>query len=45
MIRRTDRHGAEGDESDEGDEGIPWGHRVSLMSLIMIHKAYMPEYK
>ena len=44
MIRRTDRHGAEGDESDEGDEGIPWGHRVSLMSL-MIHKAYMSEYK
>ena len=24
--------------------GIPWGHRVGLMSLLMIHKAYMPVY-
>ena len=23
---------------------IPWGHRVGLMSLLMIHKAYMPVY-
>ena len=29
----------------EGIQGIPWGHRVSLMSLFMIHKAYMPVYK
>ena len=42
MIRQTDRHGAEG---DEGDEGIPWGHRVGLISLFMIHKAYMPVYE
>ena len=26
-------------------QGIPWGHRVGLMSLFMIHKAYMPVYK
>ena len=25
----------------EGIQGIPWGHRVGLMSLFMIHKAYM----
>ena len=29
----------------EGIQGIPWGHRVGLMSLFMIHKAYMPVYK
>ena len=29
----------------EGIQGIPWGHRVGLMSLLMIHKAYMPVYK
>ena len=23
---------------------VPWGHRVGLMSLLMIHKAYMPVY-
>ena len=28
----------------EGIQGIPWGHRVGLMSLLMIHKAYMPVY-
>ena len=26
----------------EGIQGIPWGHRIGLMSLLMIHKAYMP---
>ena len=26
----------------QGDAwGIPWGHRVGLMSLLMIHKAYI----
>ena len=45
MIRQTDRHGAEGDEGNEGDEGIPWDHMVCLISLFMIHKAYMPVYK
>ena len=25
-------------------QGIPWGNRVGLMSLLMIHKAYMPVY-
>ena len=29
----------------EGIQGIPWGHRVGLMSLFMIHKACMPVYK
>ena len=29
----------------EGIQGIPWGHRVGLMSLFMIHKAYIPVYK
>ena len=29
----------------EGIQGIPLGHRVGLMSLFMIHKAYMPVYK
>ena len=29
----------------EGIQGIPWGQRVGLMSLLMIHKAYMPVYK
>ena len=29
----------------EGIQGMPWGHRVGLMSLYMIHKAYMPVYK
>ena len=29
----------------EGIQGIPWGHRVGLMSLFMIYKAYMPVYK
>ena len=29
----------------EGIQGIPWGHRVGLMSLFIIHKAYMPVYK
>ena len=29
----------------EGIQGIPGGHRVGLMSLLMIHKAYMPVYK
>ena len=29
----------------EGIQGIPWGHRVGLVSLFMIHKAYMPVYK
>ena len=29
----------------EGIQGIPWGHRVGLMSLLMIHKAYMSVYK
>ena len=29
----------------EGTQGIPWGHRVGLMSLFMIYKAYMPVYK
>ena len=28
----------------EGIQGIPWGHRVGLMSLLMIHKAYTPVY-
>ena len=31
-----------------GQEGIqetPWAHRVGLMSLFMIHKAYKPVYK
>ena len=28
----------------EGIQGIPWGHRVGLMSLLMIYKAYMPVY-
>ena len=28
----------------EGIQGILWGHRVGLMSLLMIHKAYMPVY-
>ena len=28
-----------------GIEGIPWGHQVGLMSLLMIHEAYMPVYK
>ena len=23
---------------------VPWGHRVGLMSLLMIHKACMPVY-
>ena len=42
--RQTDM-ALRGDEGDGGDEGIPWGHRVGLMSLFMIHKAYMPVYK
>ena len=29
----------------EGIQGIPCGHRVGLMSLFMIYKAYMPVYK
>ena len=29
----------------EGIQGIPWGQRVGLMSIFMIHKAYMPVYK
>ena len=29
----------------EGIQGIPGGHRVGLMSLFMIYKAYMPVYK
>ena len=29
----------------EGIQGIPLGHRVGLMSLFMINKAYMPVYK
>ena len=29
----------------EGIQGIPLGHRIGLMSLFMIHKAYMPVYK
>ena len=28
----------------EGIQGIPWGHRVGLMSLLMTHKAYTPVY-
>ena len=28
----------------EGIQGIPWDHRVGLMSLFMIHKAHMPVY-
>ena len=24
---------------------VPWGYRVGLMSLLMIHRAYMPVYK
>ena len=28
----------------EGIQGIPWSHRVGLMSLFMNHKAYMPVY-
>ena len=26
----------------EGIQGMPWGHRVGLMSLFMIDKTYMP---
>ena len=29
----------------EGIQGIPWGLRLGLMSLFMIHKAYMPVFK
>ena len=25
--------------------GIPWSHRVDLMSVLMIHEAFMPVYK
>ena len=25
--------------------GMPWGHHVGLMSLLIIHEAYMPIYK
>ena len=25
----------------EGIQGIPWAHRVGLMSVFMIHKAYI----
>ena len=28
----------------EGIQGVPWGHRVGLMSLQMIHEAYKPVY-
>ena len=31
-------------EGGGGWEGIPWRYRVGLMSLLMIHKAYMPVY-
>ena len=31
--------------AERASKGIPWGHRVGLMSLFMIHKAYMPVYK
>ena len=24
---------------------VPWGYRVGMMSLLMINKAYLPEYK
>ena len=29
----------------EGIQGNPWGHRVGLMSLFVIHKTYVPVYK
>ena len=29
----------------EGIQGIPRGHRVGLMSIFMIYKAYVPVYK
>ena len=32
-----------GSQGVKGDVwGIPWGHRVGLMSLLIIHEAYMP---
>ena len=37
--------GAGGPWGQEGIQGIPWGLRLGLMSLFMIHKAYMPVYK
>ena len=37
--------GAGGPKGQEGIQGIPWGHRVGLMSLLIIHKAYMPVCK
>ena len=33
-----------GPGGQEGIQGIPWGYRVGLMSLLMIHKVYMPVY-
>ena len=34
-----------GPRGSRGHPGDPMGHRVGLMSLFMIHKAYMPVYK
>ena len=28
-----------------GSRGMSKGHRVGLLSLLMIHKAYLPVYK
>ena len=28
-----------------GIKGIPWGPQVGLISLLMIHDAYVPVYK
>ena len=37
--------GGGGPRGSRGHLGIPWGHRVGLMSLQMIHEAYKPVYK
>ena len=34
-----------GPRGSRGHPGIPWGHRVGLMSLLIFHKADMLEYK
>ena len=36
--------GTGGPRGSRGHSGDPMGHRVGLMSLLMIHKAYTPVY-
>ena len=45
-VPRGPFEGPGGPRGSEGvsTQGIPWCHLIGLMSLLMIHRAYMPVY-